>query len=71
MDQLHMNPNCPTCGQVLPKKLGRICGLCNNSIGKHERWHIVGSVVQHRDCANVEMLDAPPEHQPMLINDTQ
>lgn len=57
-----MKPTCPACGQDLPGKSGRICGLCGNRILMGERWHTVGSLVQHRDCDDVKLdkLTNPP-----------
>jgi predicted amidophosphoribosyltransferase len=51
-----MNPgNCPTCGQVWPPKTGRICSICELPINRHDRWHFVGSRVQHRDCTDPDL----------------
>jgi predicted amidophosphoribosyltransferase len=61
--------HCPTCGQKLPTTRGLICGLCDKRIGKGERYHHVGSVVQHVDCANPA--GSKQEPQPLLIEDAQ
>ena len=46
---------CPACGQKLPDRRGRICSLCELPIKQHDRWHFVGSRVQHRDCEDPQL----------------
>jgi len=58
---------CTHCGQPMPRKPGRICGLCHGPIGLRDRWHILGSLVQHVDCANPRMEQNQPEPQPRLL----
>lgn len=58
---------CPTCGREMPQKPGRICGLCHNSIGLRDRWHILGSMVQHVSCDNPRMEKVKPVPQPRLL----
>jgi len=51
-----MNPDvCPTCRQPWPPKTGRVCSLCNMPINRHDRYHFVGSRVQHRDCEDPDL----------------
>lgn len=57
---------CPTCGQPWPNRSGRVCGLCHLPIGRHHRWHTVGSVVQHHDCANPTLAAAAPSSQLLI-----
>jgi uncharacterized Zn finger protein (UPF0148 family) len=59
--------HCPACGQELPKKVGLICGLCDKRIAKGERWHVVGSVVQHHDCNDPELdKNVTPPHPRLM-----
>ncbi len=43
---------CPTCGQRLPGKERRVCGVCQKPILRHEKYLFSGSQVQHRCCEN-------------------
>lgn len=66
-----MSVQCPTCGQPWPETPGRVCFACKKPIGIHDRWHILGSVVQHRDCADptlgkAEMVAAEAFTLPLL-----
>ena len=58
---------CSSCGQELPTKIGLICGLCDKRIAKGERWHVVGSVVQHHECEDPKLdKNATPPHPRLM-----
>ncbi len=53
--------NCPTCGQPWPESPGRICFACKKPIALRDKWHILGSTVQHKNCANPALADIHEE----------
>ncbi len=65
-----MTLHCPICQQPLPQKPGRICGRCKRPIRRHDRWHMVNSQVQHRDCKDPELGSQPAQPQNLLLEDT-
>lgn len=61
--------HCPTCHQVLPTKLGRICSECHLPIGKGHKYEFFGSSVRHRNCADPELSGTTQAPQPRLIEE--
>ena len=49
---------CPACGQRLPAKERRICGVCRKPILRHEKFYFDGCTVKHRCCED------PTEYTP-------
>lgn len=43
---------CPTCGQRIPAKESRICGVCLRPILLHHKYYFDGSTVKHKCCEN-------------------
>lgn len=43
---------CPTCGQPIEKKSGRVCFLCGLQILKHHKFYFEEGRVRHRVCSN-------------------
>jgi len=58
---------CSECGQRLPQAPGMICAQCHGKIRKGHRWHVVGSLVMHRDCQNPRLDGVAPEEQESFL----
>ena len=56
-----MSVNCPTCGQPWSGAKGRICFTCKKPMSINDKWHIVGSTIQHKSCSNPTLADTSEE----------